>query len=209
MSPIRVLIADDHALVRSALRALLETQPDFEVVGEAGDGVATLERCHTLKPDVVIMDLAMPGRGGISATEDLRRECPAIRVVALTMHDDPTYVRMARLAGAAGFMLKGGLAAELTRAIRVVHAGGTCFPPTASPSPVQARGAAPFDLLTDREREVLGLIAFGHTTAAIAGKLHISEKTVETHRAHIGEKLGLRSRADLVRFALEHGLLKP
>jgi two-component system, NarL family, response regulator NreC len=208
MSRIRVLIVDDHALVRSGLRALLEAQSDIEVVGEAEEGVVALQRCRTLKPDVVIMDLAMPGQGGINATEDIHRECPGTRVVVLTMHDDEAYVRMARLAGAAGFVLKRALATELIRAILVVHAGESFFPTTELPAPKQA-GAAPGDLITDREREVLSLIALGHTTAVTAGKLHISEKTVETHRAHIMEKLGLRTRADLVRFALEHGLLKP
>ena len=208
MSRIRILIADDHALVRSGLRALLEAQPDIEVVGEAENGAVALERCHKLMPDVVVMDLAMPGRGGISAIEDIHRECASARVVVLTMHDDEAYVRMARLAGAGGFVLKKSLATELIRAIRAVHAGQNFFPQTDLP-PLDKTRTAPLDLITGREREVLSLIALGHTTAAIAGKLHISDKTVETHRAHIGEKLGLRTRADLVRFALEHGLLKP
>jgi two-component system response regulator NreC len=207
MSSVRVLIADDHALVRSGLRALLEAQPDMEVVGEAEDGVMVVERCSKLKPDVVLMDLTMPGRGGVSATEDLRSQCPDTKVVVLTMHDDDAYVRLARLAGAAGFVLKKSLATELIRAIRAVHAGKTHFPAGES-APVLRTAGAPLDLITDREREVVTLIALGHTSAEIASKLHISEKTVETHRAHIVEKLGLRTRADLVRFALEHGLLK-
>jgi two-component system, NarL family, response regulator NreC len=206
MSRVRVLIADDHALVRSGLRALLEAQSDIEVVGEAEDGVAVVERCRRLDPDVVIMDLTMPGRGGVKATEDLRRECPQTRVVVLTMHDDEAYVRLARLAGASGFVLKKSLATELINAIRDAHAGRTHFPATPLPAPADDR--APLDLITDREREVLTLIALGHTSPEIAGKLCISEKTVETHRAHITEKLGLHTRADLVRFALEHGLLK-
>lgn len=208
MSRIRVLIADDHALVRSGLRALIEAQPDLEVVGEAEDGVVALARCQQLAPDVVVMDLTMPGRGGIGATEDIRRECPNTKVVVLTMHDDETYVRLARLAGAAGFVLKKALATELIRAIRAAQAGRTHFPPT-EPAPVVRAVGPVLDLLTAREREVLTLIALGHTNVEIAGKLHISDKTVETHRAHIVEKLSLRTRADLVRFALEHGLLKP
>ena len=206
MSPVRVLIADDHALVRSGLRALLEAQPDIEVVGEAEDGVTVAERCRTIDADVVVMDLTMPGRGGLKATEDLRRECPRTKVVVLTMHDDEAYVRLARLAGASGFVLKKALATELINAIRAVHAGQTHFPATDLPPPRQA-DAPPLELITDREREVLTLIALGHTTSEIAAKLHISDKTVETHRAHIGEKLGLRTRAGLVRFALEHDLL--
>jgi two-component system response regulator NreC len=202
------LIADDHALVRSGLRALLDAQPDLEVIGEAEDGVVVVERCRKLNAEVVVMDLTMPGRGGINATEALHRECPQTKVVVLTMHDDETYVRMARLAGAAGFVLKKSLATELIRAIRAVRDGKTHFPPIELPPPNRT-ARAPRDLITDREREVLSLIALGHTTSEIAGRLHISDKTVETHRAHIVEKLGLRTRADLVRFALDHGLLKP
>jgi two-component system, NarL family, response regulator NreC len=208
MSRVRVLIADDHALVRSGLRALLDSQPDIEVIGEAEDGAAVVERSRTLDPDVVVMDLTMPGCSGINATENLRRECPRTKVVVLTMHDDEAYVRLARLAGAVGFVLKKSLATELIQAICAAHAGRTHFPVTELPLPGKT-GAMPLELITDREREVLSLIALGHTTPEIADKLHISEKTVETHRAHIGEKLGLHTRADLVRFALEHGLLKP
>jgi two-component system response regulator NreC len=208
MSRIRILIADDHALVRSGLRALLAAYPDLEVVAEAADGVMAGELCRTLAPDVVVMDLAMPGRGGINATEDIRRDSPATRVVVLTMHDDEAYVRMARLAGASGFVLKKSLATELIGAIRTVHAGKLHFPTTDLPRPFQAE-RSPLDLLSPREREVLTLIALGHTTLEIGGTLHISDKTVETHRAHIVEKLDLHTRADLVRFALDHGLLKP
>jgi len=207
MNRVRVLIADDHALVRSALRALLQAQPDIEVVGEAEDGVVVVEICRKLQPHVVVMDLTMPGRGGIKATEDLRRECPGTKVVVLTMHDDEAYARLARLAGAAGYVLKKSLATELVETIRDVQAGKVRFPVTELPLP--ASGPTPLDLISEREREVLTLIALGHTTAEIAGKLHIGDKTVETHRAHIALKLGLHTRADLVRFALEHGLLRP
>jgi len=208
MNRIRVLIADDHALVRTGLRALLEAQSGFTVVGEAEDGAVVVDRCRKFAPQVVVMDLSMPGCGGIKATEDLRRECPDIKVVVLTMHDDEAYVRMARLAGAAGFVLKKSLATELIRAIQTVLAGKTHFPMSDLPPPVRPC-QSPLDLISEREREILGLIALGYTSAEIAAKLHISDKTVETHRAHIFEKLGLQSRADLVRFALDHGLLKP
>lgn len=206
MKPTRILLADDHSLVRSGLRALLEAEPDMEVVGEAQDGVEAVEACSTLQPDVVVMDLTMPGRGGISATEDLRGVCPEAKVVVLTMHDDDAYVRMAQLAGAAGFVLKRSLATELIQAIRAVRSDRTHFPTT---EPVRRSNSpsAPLELISGREREVLTLIALGHTTPEIARKLHISEKTVETHRAHIADKLELRTRAALVRFALEHGLL--
>jgi len=207
MMKTRVLLADDHALVRSGLRALLEAEPDIEVVGEAEDGASVVEASRKLRPDVVLMDLAMPGRGGISATEDLRAECPETRVVILTMHDDEAYVRLAQLAGAAGFVLKKSLATELMLAIREVRSGQKHFPAVeAVPAPHSA-GQTALALISDREREVLTLIALGHTTSEIARKLHISDKTVETHRAHISDKLGLRTRADLVRFALEHRLL--
>lgn len=207
MKQIRVLIADDHALVRSGLRALLAAQPDLEVVGEAEDGVAVVELCRKLAPAVVVMDLTMPGQGGINATEDLRRECPDTKVVVLTMHDDVAYVRMARLAGAAAFVLKKALATELIHAIRAVQAGEIRFPVADLPVPHHSR-QSPLELLTSREREILTLVALGYTTLEVAAKLHISDKTVETHRAHLVEKLGLRTRADLVRFALDHGLLK-
>ncbi|MHC1764795.1 MAG: response regulator [Verrucomicrobiia bacterium] len=207
MCPIRVLIADDHALVRAGLRALLDTQPDIEVVGEASDGATALEQCGKLHPGVVIMDLAMPGRGGINATEDIRAQFPDTKVVVLTMHHDEAYLRVARLAGAAGFVAKKALATELIRAIRTVHFGGTHFPAAELPAPVGS-GASPLRMITEREREVVSLIALGYTSLEIAARLHISEKTVESHRAHIANKLGLRTRADLVRFALEHGLVK-
>jgi len=216
MVKIRVLIADDHALVRSGLRALLEAQPDIEVVGEAEDGVVAAGRCKQLLPDVVLMDLTMPGRGGVRATEDILRASPTIKVLALTMHEDESYAREALMAGAAGYVLKKSLATELVMAIRAVHQGRRYVAPAmerrlAGREPHRShpnRKAAGLRLLSEREREVIGLIALGHTNAEIATQLHISDKTVETHRAHIVEKLGLRTRADLVRFALDHGLLQ-
>ncbi len=211
MKPIRVLIADDHVLVRSGLRALLAAQPDLEVVGEADDGVTAFARCRLLRPHVVVMDLTMPGQGGINATEDICSAFPGARVVVLTMHDDEAYVRVARLAGASGFVLKRALATELIRAIRTVHGGGTHFPQE-KPQILKTANPAnhrPLEMLSSREREILALVAHGYTTGEIGARLHISEKTVETHRAHIVEKLNLRTRAELVRFALEHGLLKP
>jgi two-component system response regulator NreC len=204
---IRVLIADDHALVRAGVRALLEAQPDLEVVGEAEDGAAAVERARRWRPDVVLMDLTMPGRGGIPAIEDVGRECPGVRVLVLTMHEDAAYENQARLAGAAGYVPKKALARDLIAGIRAVHAGKTYFSASGPLTPKPA--VAPVELITEREREVVGLIALGHTNAEIAGKLHISEKTVETHRAHVLQKLGLRTRADLVRFAIEHDLMQP
>lgn len=216
MNWIRVLIADDHAVVRSGLRALLASQPDIEVVGEAADGAAVVEQACALLPDVVLLDLTMPGCGGIAAAEDLRRDAPDTKVLVLTMHEDEAYVRLARLAGARGYVLKKSLAVELIKALRAVSKGQTYAPAHLADAfnevaGISRRGngaSASVELLSKREREVVTLIAFGHSNAEIARKLHISENTVETHRAHILVKLALRSRADLVRFAIEHGLMK-
>jgi DNA-binding NarL/FixJ family response regulator len=216
MRRIRVLIADDHGLVRSGLRALLSAQPDIEVVGEAEDGTVVEDRCRETRPDVVLMDLTMPGRGGIPAAEDVRKAFPGMKILVLTMHDDEVYARQAARAGASGYVLKKALATELIDAVRTVHGGGRHVPPSlekafSDPLPAEPHRAAARrgpSLLSGRERDVLGLIALGHTNAEIGDRLHISEKTVETHRAHILEKLGLRTRADLVRFAIEHGLVR-
>ena len=216
MPKIRVLIADDHAVVRSGLCALLASQPDIEVVGEAADGVAVVERCAELLPDVVLMDLTMPGRGGIAAAEDLRRSLPKTKVLVLTMHEDESYARLARLAGAHGYVLKKSLAAELITAVRTVYRGQKFATPQLADAFRENTGTlrraptatASLQLLSQREREVVTLIALGHSNAEIAQKLHISVKTVETHRAHILEKLAIRTRADVVRFAIEHRLMK-
>jgi len=217
MGRIRVLIADDHALVREGLRALLEAQPDMEVVGDAESGVVVERLCRELSPDVVLMDLTMPGRGGVVATRDVRMAFPNVKVLALTMHEDETYARQAAMAGASGYILKRALAQELVEAIRVVHRGGRPVAPemAAAFSGVPASTAlgrtslGGIELLSEREREVVALVALGHTNAEVGARLHISEKTVETHRAHILRKLGLRTRADIVRFAIEHGLMTP
>ena len=215
MAKIRVMIADDHALVRSGLRALLTAQTDMEVIGEATDGADVVEPCCRLGPDVVLMDLTMPGRGGIAATEELRRSCPRTKVLVVTMHEDECYARQAVSAGAAGYVLKKGVTNELIAAIRDVHCGKSHIAPSlaqtlAASDPVSARRRAQtgaIELLSPREKEVLTLLSLGHTNAEVATRLHISEKTIETHRMHIMEKLDLRTRADLVRFALEHGLM--
>ena len=212
---IRVLLVDDHALVRSGLRALLEAQ-GIEVVGETDTGISVVEYCRRLAPDIVLMDLTMPARGGVAATTDVRRACPSTRVIALTMHEDEVYARQALLAGADGYVLKKDLPTDLTHAIRVVARGQRYITPTLAHVLDDQGGRPPErrhppkgpDVLTEREREVLSLIALGHTNAEIGARLGISEKTVETHRARVLAKLGLRTRADLVRFALEHGQMK-
>ena len=215
MGKIRVLITDDHALVRSGLRALLAGERDIDVVGEAGDGVDVIAPCRRLAPDVVLMDLTMPGRGGVAATEEIRRTSPNTKVLVLTMHEDECYARQALLAGASGYVLKKAVATELLTAIRAVHRGqrhvaASLAPALAAPDPVADRRRARegvSETLSPREREVVSLLALGHTNAEVAARLHISEKTVETHRMHILEKLDLHTRADLVRFAIEYGLM--
>jgi two-component system, NarL family, response regulator NreC len=215
MNRIRVLIADDHALLRAGLRALLEAQPDIAVVAEAESGIVVERLCTELAPDIVLMDLAMPGRGGVAAAEDVRRACPDTKVLVLTMHDDEAYARQAALAGASGYVLKKALATELVAAIRTVHGGGRhvaaelaeAFSAVGAARQPGRSAAGGLDRLSEREREVVSAVALGHTNAEIGRRLHISEKTVEAHRAHILRKLGLRTRADLVRFAIEHGLM--
>ncbi len=216
MSRIRILIADDHALVRSGLRALLSAHSDLEVVGEAEDGTVVEESCRRLAPDVVLLDLTMPGLGGIAVIGDARRAAPRTKVLVLTMHEDEAYARQAARAGAAGYVLKKALATELVKAIRTVYRGSRYVDPVLEaaffdpdprlPDAGPRTGGA--DSISPREREVVSLVALGNTNAEIAAHLHISVKTVETHRARILEKLGLRSRADLVRFAIDHGLMR-
>ena len=215
MSKTRVLITDDHALVRTGLRALLGSQPDLEIVGEAADGVTVVEACRRLAPEVVLLDLAMPGRGGVAAIQDLRHTCPDVKVVVVTMHEDATYVRQAMLAGAAGYVLKKSLAAELLTAIQTVRQGQTYVAPSLAGAVCPVAKAGPPDggpslleSLSPREREVVNLIALGHTNTEIGLRLHISPKTVESHRKNISAKPGLGSRADIVRFALDYGLME-
>ena len=214
MPKIRVLIADDHALVRTALRALLEAQPDLEVVGEAEDGTVVERLCMEVSPDIVLLDLGMPGRSGVAAAADVGRSCSRTKVVVLTMHEEPAYVRLARVSGAAGYVSKRALATELIDAIRTVHQGGRYIARELAAAfdggepAICARGTeARPEILSDREREVTRLVALGYTNTEIAAELHISQKTVETHRAHVLAKLGLRTRADLVRFAIDFRLI--
>jgi two-component system response regulator NreC len=208
---VRVLIADDHAVVRAGLRLLLDAEADLEVVGEAGNGGEAVLRSRALEPDVVLMDVVMPGEGGVEATRRLRAERPETKVLMLSMQDDPRYVREAFDAGASGYVLKDAADTEVVQAVRDVAAGGRYVNPALGAGLIEAAveetRRAGADPLSDREREVLRLLAHGHTNQEISRQLYLSVRTVETHRAHIMQKLRLRSRAELVSYALEQGLL--
>jgi two-component system response regulator NreC len=210
--PIRVLVVDDHAVVRSGLRLLLDAEPDIEVVGEAGDiGAAVLE-ARAAKPDVILMDLVMPGRSGIEGMPAVLKEAPTAKVLVLSMQDDPRYVREAFAAGATGYVLKEAADTELVAAVREVAAGGRYVHPSLgarlAAAEAEERARAESDPLSERERQVMRLLALGHTNQEIARMLYISVRTAETHRAHIMQKLRLSTRAELVRYAIQHGLLE-
>jgi two-component system, NarL family, response regulator NreC len=213
MNRIRVLLADDHHVVRQGLRALLSTVPDFEIVGEAGDGQEALSLVDRLKPDVLLLDLMLPGLHGFEVTRRVARRT-STRVVILSMHDNEGYVIRALQHGALGYVLKGAQLSDLVQAVREAVAGRLYLGPPLSDHAVQAylekAKSGDFDIydsLTPREREILQLVAEGHTNGVIGERLHISPRTVETHRAHIMQKLGLKHHADLIRFALQRGLL--
>ena len=212
-APIRVLIVDDHPVVRSGIRLLLAQEDDIEPVGEAGTGRDAIFEARSLKPDVVLMDVVMPEQTGLEALPTLLHEHPDMKVLLLSMQDDPRYVREAFAAGAAGYVLKEAADAEVVTAVREVAKGGRYVNPELGARLVAADAAAQReadeDPLSDREREVLRLLALGHTNQEIAKQLYISVRTAETHRAHIMQKLRLTRRADLVRYAMARGLLDP
>ena len=208
----KILIVDDHAVVRSGLRMLLDDQADLEVVGEAGDMRGAVFEARSLKPDVILMDVVMPGDDGIAATAAVLREVPGAKVLVLSMQDDARYVHEAFAAGASGYVLKEAAHAELVGAVREVAGGGRYVHPELGARLVAAqaedRAKAEADPLSDREREVLRMLALGHTNQEIAKRLYLSVRTVETHRAHVMQKLRLETRAELVHYALEQGLLE-
>ncbi len=208
---IRVLIVDDHPVVRSGLKSLLDAEDDIEAVGEAGTMQEAVFRTRSLKPDVILMDVVMPGGSGIEATPAVLKEAPDAKVLILSMQDDPSYVRESFAAGASGYVLKEAADEEVVTAVREVAGGGHYVHPSLGAKMVAAdaeeRRRAESDPLTDREREVLRLLALGHTNQEIAKTLFLSVRTVETHRAHIMQKLRLQTRAELVRYAMEQEML--
>jgi two-component system response regulator NreC len=212
MAKMKVFIADDHALVREGIRLLLAAQPDMEVVGEAGDGEGAAREVRRLQPDVVLMDVSMPILGGAAATERIMASCPQTYVLALSAYNDPAHIRQLLNSGARGYVLKKAIAEELAGAIRAVARGGMHIDPTIADGIVQAylnpELVTEEDSLSAREQEVLVHIAWGHSNREIADKLHLSVKTVEGYKARLMEKLGLRSRSDIVRYALRRGWLQ-
>lgn len=208
MTALRIVIADDHHVVRSGLRFLLDAEEDFEVVAEAADVDGALRAVLGHKPDVLVLDLNMPGRGtSIDALPDFAERSPGTRVVVLTMQENPEYARQALRAGARAYVLKEAADIELVEAIRRAAAGETYLHPSLGARLASEATESPDDL-TDREAEVLRLIALGHTNTEISEKLFLSVRTVETHRAHVQQKLRLSTRAELVRYALDRGLLE-
>ena len=210
---IRAVVVDDHAVVRSGIKLLLEREDDLVVVGEAGNGKDAIFAVRALKPDVILLDVVMPGESGIDVLPSLLKESPQTKVLVLSMQDDPSYVREAFAAGASGYVLKEAADEEVVAAVREIANGGRYVHPALGARMVtaeaEARAAAEADPLSEREREVLRLLALGHTNQEIAKMLYISVRTAETHRAHIMQKLRISTRAELVRYALAQGLLEP
>jgi two-component system response regulator NreC len=203
-----IVLADDHTVVRNALRMLLDAEPDFEVVAEAGDAETAARYVRGHKPTVLILDLNMPGRPSLDAVPDIREASPGTEIVVLTMQNEPAFARRALQAGVRGYVLKEAADAELVQAVRCAAAGDTYLQPALGARLAAGADARQADELSERERDVLRLIALGHTNAEVAEQLFISIRTVESHRAHIQQKLRLSSRAELVRYALERGLVE-
>jgi len=215
LNMLRIFLADDHIVMREGLKSLVNAQSDMNVIGEADNGRTALQKARELQPDVVVMDVSMPELNGIQATERLKHASQRIRVLILTAHDDTGYLRQLLEAGAAGYVLKRVAADELINAIRVVAAGGVYLDPTLAGKVVRGylgkqklRGAPQCNNLSERETEVLRLVAWGYTNKEIASYLSLSVKTVETHKGNLMEKLDLKSRVEIVRYALRQGWLR-
>jgi two-component system response regulator NreC len=203
-----IVLADDHTVMRNALRMLLDAEAGFEVVAEAGDADAALRYVRGHKPTVLILDLNMPGRSSLDAVPDIREASPGTEIVVLTMQNEPAFARRALQAGVRGYVLKEAADAELVQAVRSAAAGDTYLQPALGARLAAGADGQKADELSERERDVLRLIALGHTNAEVAEQLYISIRTVESHRAHIQQKLRLSSRAELVRYALERGMVE-
>jgi len=215
MSKIRVLIADDHAIVREGVRALLALSDDIAVVGEAADGREAIESARRLRPDVILIDIAMPGLGGLEATVEIRKDNPDAKILVLSQYDDREYVRRFLKLGVSGYVLKKAAGSALTAAIRAAHRGGLVLDPEiareAVREPANDAAAAPdadYEALTDREKQVLKLVAEGRSNKEVAEMLTISVKTAMSHREHIMQKLDLHSRTELIKFALRKGVIR-
>jgi DNA-binding NarL/FixJ family response regulator len=207
---VRILIADDHGIVRSGLKLLLDRQADLEVVAEAEDGVDALAKALSERPDLAILDITMPRMTGLQATHEIKKQAPEVQVLILSMHEDERYLFEALRAGAAGYVLKRAADTDLLEAVRAAARGQPFLTASAQQSLIRdflERGEQPE--LTPREQEIVKLIAEAHTNREIAEILHLSEKTVESHRANVLQKLGMRDRVELVRYAIRHGLVEP
>jgi two-component system, NarL family, response regulator NreC len=215
MQKLQIFLADDHMVVREGLKTLINAQPDMIVIGEAGDGQIACQQAQVCQPDVVIMDITMPNLNGVQATAQLKRACPHMKILALSVHDDTSYLRQLLAAGATGYILKHTAADDLIQAIRMVASGGVYLDAALASHVVAGYVRVPSKAselfgadLSERETEVVQRIAHGHSNKEIAVQLNLSVKTVETYRARAMEKLGLESRAALVRYALERGWLQ-
>jgi two-component system response regulator NreC len=215
MKKLRLLVADDHKIFRQGIKKLLDEESDLNIVGEAADGREAVQKATELKPDVILMDIAMANLNGLEATKKIKKVLPSTRVIMLTMHKNEEYILQSFQAGASGYILKEGAVEELVSAIRSIYQDKSFLSPTISKTLIDAylrkmetgKTETPFDLLTDREREVLQLIAEGYTNREVAKALFISVKTVEAHRAHIMQKLNIHDIAKLVKYAIQKGLV--
>ncbi|MEE8419419.1 MAG: response regulator transcription factor [Dehalococcoidales bacterium] len=217
MSKITVLIADDHAVLRGGLKALLDNEPDMKVISEASDGREAVEKCGEVRPDVVLMDITMPGLTGIEATKEIKERYPSVKILVLTMHEDTDYLRQVISAGADGFIPKKAADTELLAAIRATHQGERFLHPLMTSALIDEmrNGTADksgeekkeTDALSERERAVLQLLALGHTNQQVADQLFLSVKTIESYKSRLKVKLGLNSRVDMIKYAMNSGLL--
>jgi len=207
-APVTVVLADDHAIVRDGLRMIIDAQPDIRVIAEAADLAGVRALLEETQPDVLLLDINLGRDSGLLAVRDLRASHPETAIVILTMQKDPPYARRALEDGASGYVLKESAASELVRAIRAAAAGGTYLEPALGAALLRQAEEDERDPLSERERQVLRLIARGHTNAEISQQLFLSVRTVESHRARIQDKLGISGRASLIQYALEHGLLE-